>query len=164
MLHGYLCKLPGRQFAFHEGETGRNAYSRGLEHRDDLKNEKEDTPLWKHCLLAHKGVKQSFAMKPLRSIKKSPSDTGRRGSQDNCKQGNIPDEQYKLLAPGLIIQVVASSGLAGDQGEDQAPDLLGGAGRSIGRGGRGGGGERQEGAEVEGIVLEGEGDLQGQAD
>ena len=32
------------------------------------KDEKEDTPLWKHCLLAHNGVKQSFVMKPLRTI------------------------------------------------------------------------------------------------
>ena len=46
--------------ALYEGETGRNAYSRGLEHQRDLRDEKDDSPLWKHCQLIHGGENQSF--------------------------------------------------------------------------------------------------------
>ena len=37
--------------AQYEGETGRNCFSRGLEHQNDLRTMKEDSPLWKHCVV-----------------------------------------------------------------------------------------------------------------
>ena len=46
-----------------KGESGRNAYSRGLEHQRDLQDEKEDSPLWKHCTLQHNNEKVNFSMK-----------------------------------------------------------------------------------------------------
>ena len=46
--------------ALYDGETGRNACTRGLEHQWDLRDEKEDSPLSKHCQLIHGGEKQSF--------------------------------------------------------------------------------------------------------
>ena len=69
---GYMIECCGCQEAGvvvqYSGETGRNSYSRGLEHQDSLKGEKEDSPLWKHCQLKHDGVKQAFTMKVLRSF------------------------------------------------------------------------------------------------
>ena len=35
--------------ATYHGETGRNRYSRGLEHVADLGTRKSTSPLWKHC-------------------------------------------------------------------------------------------------------------------
>ena len=37
--------------AEYEGESGRNAYSRGLEHQNSLRNENKSSPLWKHCTI-----------------------------------------------------------------------------------------------------------------
>ena len=126
--------LGAGQLVYYERETGKNAYSRGLEHRDDLKNEKEDTPLWKHCILAHSGVKQSFVMKPLRSfnspLQRQPNEGVRISASKATIRMNSKNEGHQAL----IIRVVSASGLFGDQEEDQSPVLLGGAGRSRGRG------------------------------
>ena len=48
------------------GETSRTAYLRGREHLEGLAEEKEDNPLWKHCLSDHGGEKVGFRMKVLR--------------------------------------------------------------------------------------------------
>ena len=61
------CQLAGK-WAYYEGETGQNAYTRGLKHQEDLRNEKEDSALWKHSLLEHGRQKQSFVMKTLQSF------------------------------------------------------------------------------------------------
>ena len=55
--------------AVYEGETGRNCYSRGLEHIAGLNNEKDDNPLWKHCQIQHDGRKVDFKMICLKSFK-----------------------------------------------------------------------------------------------
>ena len=138
--------LGAGQWVHYEGETGRNAYSRGLEHRDDLKDEKEDTPLWKHCLLAHNGVKQSFIMKPLRSftspLQRQANEAVRITSSRAHTIMNSKNEWHQ--AP--IVRVVASSGLAGEQGEDQVPVLPARGGRGVrGRGGSAGRGGRYSG-------------------
>ena len=130
------------QLVYYEGETGRNAYSRGLEHRDDLKYEKEDTPLWKHCLLAHRGEKQSFVMKPLRSFNSPLQRQANEGVRITASKATILMNSKNEWHQAPIIRVVAASGLAGDQGEDQSPVLLGAAGRGRGRGGSGGRGGR----------------------
>ena len=61
------CLLAGTP-ALYEGETGRNAYARGLEHQGDLRHRREESPLWKHCQLVHGGETQEFTMKVLRSF------------------------------------------------------------------------------------------------
>ena len=55
--------------AIYEGESGRNAFSRGLEHQRDLHDEKEDSPLWKHCTLQHNNEKVNFSMKTLKGYR-----------------------------------------------------------------------------------------------
>ena len=61
------CHEAGKA-AVYEGESGRNAYSRGLEHQNDLRLEVEDGPLWNHCQVEHLGVKQTFYMEALRGF------------------------------------------------------------------------------------------------
>ena len=61
------CQGRGK-WAHYEGQTSRNVYSRELKHQENLKYEKEDSPLWKHCVLEHQGNKQTFIMKPLRNF------------------------------------------------------------------------------------------------
>ena len=55
--------------AVYEGETGRNCYSRWLEHLAGLKNEKEDNPLWKYFQIQHMEQKVAFKMVCLKSFK-----------------------------------------------------------------------------------------------
>ena len=55
--------------AVYQGETGRNCYSRGLEHLDGLSKEKEDNPLWKYCQIQHGGLKVKLKMICLKSFK-----------------------------------------------------------------------------------------------
>ena len=55
--------------ADYEGETGRNDYSRGLEHQNGLKNIDESNPLWKHCTIQHYGRKGDFKMDVLKNFK-----------------------------------------------------------------------------------------------
>ena len=62
-----VCLMADRK-AIYEGESGRNAYTRGLEHQADLKNEDDDSPLWKHCSLELNAVQVEFAMKALRGF------------------------------------------------------------------------------------------------
>ena len=62
------CLESGKK-AIYKGETGRNCYSRGLEHQDNLKKELDGSPLWKHCSLEHGGEKVHFTMKALRSYR-----------------------------------------------------------------------------------------------
>ena len=50
------------EYAVYEGETGRNAYSRGMEHMDGLIRRDTENPLWKHCNLVHYGTVQNFSM------------------------------------------------------------------------------------------------------
>ena len=53
------CQGRGK-WAHYKGGTSRNVYSTGLEHQENLKYEKEDSSLWKHCVLEHQGNKQTF--------------------------------------------------------------------------------------------------------
>ena len=124
------------QWVHYEGETGRNAYSRRLEHKEDLKYEKEDTPLWKHCLLAHNGVKQSFVMKPPRNFNSPLQRQANEGVRITASRAHIIMNSKNEWHQAPIIRVVTSSGLAGEQGEDQVP-VLPGRGGTEGRG-RGG--------------------------
>ena len=47
----------------YSGESSRSMYQRGQEHLKDLADQKDDSPLWKHCASMHNGVTQEFQMK-----------------------------------------------------------------------------------------------------
>ena len=51
--------------AIYEGETGRNGFTRGLEHLAALRLEDEENAMWKHCVVQHGGVEAEFEMKML---------------------------------------------------------------------------------------------------
>ena len=44
----------------YERETGQNAFSRGLEHQDGLRNEERSSPICKHCIIHHNSRKVNF--------------------------------------------------------------------------------------------------------
>ena len=53
----------------YEGETGRNGFTRGLEHLAALRLQDEENAMWKHCLVEHDGREAEFEMKILRTFK-----------------------------------------------------------------------------------------------
>ena len=59
------CHTAGKPVVY-EAETGRNTYSRGLEHQSNLRNKTPESPLWKHYQLEHGGQIQAFVLKTLK--------------------------------------------------------------------------------------------------
>ena len=55
------CKLAGKKTSY-EGETGRNAFTRGVEHQQGLHQKSEQSALWKHCVLEHSNQEAEFSM------------------------------------------------------------------------------------------------------
>ena len=51
------------------GESSRNMFLRGLEHKKALDSEDKDSVLWEHCQLHHEGIHQQFHMSMLRKHK-----------------------------------------------------------------------------------------------
>ena len=102
--------------AEYEGETGRNTYCRGLEHQADLRTMKEDSPLWKHCVVEHSNEKQVRIL--------------------SSKAQTLMNSRSEFhQAP--ILRVTISRGLELEQGEVHSHQ-----GWRQGRGSRGGGGGR----------------------
>ena len=57
------CQMDGLS-TIYEGETARNAFTRGMEHQDALRLEDEENALWKQCIrmVQHSGIKAEFCM------------------------------------------------------------------------------------------------------
>ena len=60
----------GAEAANYIGETGRNAYTRGQQHLQLLKNKSTDSPLWSHCMEHHGSERAEFRMKVMASFQK----------------------------------------------------------------------------------------------
>ena len=145
------CLLDGKK-AVYEGETGRNPYSRGLEHQDNLRNELEDSPLWKHCTLEHGGEKVKFCMKALRSFKSPMMRQVNEPVRISASRADMLLNSKNEFHQAPLTRLVVLTGLQGDQGEDQGrvfPGDGGGMRHTPSRGrqgqGRGAGGGRGRG-------------------
>ena len=46
----------------YSGETGRNAYTRGLKHKEEYNKRVEGSAMWKHCVQHHNSERQMFKM------------------------------------------------------------------------------------------------------
>merc|ERR1712016_50216 len=56
------CQRAGRKTCYC-GESGKNGYTRGGEHRAACRLKNEENALYKHCLLEHGGMQAEFSMK-----------------------------------------------------------------------------------------------------
>ena len=94
----------------YEGETGRNGYSRGLEHQNGLRNEDESNPLWKHCTIQHGGRKVHFRMDILKTFKYPLMRQNDEGVRVKCSKADIlMNSRSEFHQPG-IVRVVAYRG------------------------------------------------------
>ena len=118
--------------AVYEGETGRNCYSRGLEHLAGLSSEKDDNPLWKHCEIQHNGQKVAFKMVCLRSFKTAYMRQVNEGVRIACCNADICMNSKAEFHQPSIIRVTNTLGNSNE--EQTGPGASRGARRGAGAG------------------------------
>ena len=133
-----ICLKAGRK-AIYEGESGRNAYSRGLEHQADLRNEDDESPLWKHCTLEHSGEKVEFVIKALIGFNSCLEMQVNEAVRVTDSRANVILNSKNKFHQAPIVRVIVASGLHGEQGESQEATITTrarpGPGRGQGRAG-----------------------------
>ena len=77
----------------------------------------DNSPLWKHCSLEHNRVKVEFAMKPLRGFTSCLEQQVNEAVRVTGSQADVIHHE----AP--ITRVIVASGLYGEQGESQDPNI-----------------------------------------
>ena len=137
-----------KMVASYEGESGRNPYTRGLEHQNDLRNKNENSPLWKHVLIQHNGQQVSFKMDALRSFKHPMVRQVNEGARIKLTKADICMNSRSEFHQPSIVRVLAVRGNL-NEFQTGAPFLLAGGrgmggtrGTSLLDGGRGMGGTR----------------------
>ena len=132
------CLVSGKAVVY-EGESGRNAYSRGLEHQADLRNKVQDSPLWKHCLLEHEGQVQTFKMRVLRCFTSCLDRLCNEAVRITESKAELVMNSKSEWHQAPIRRVVPTHGLQEEQGEYPASREGWLVGRGGGPGGRAGG-------------------------
>ena len=130
------CLIAGKQTEY-EGESTRNAFSRGLEHCEALRNEREDSPLWKHCQLAHNGEKQVFSMEVTGSFQSCLERKINEAVRITSNKADFIMNSKTEFHQAPMVRVVTTNDLQVEQGEDHGWIAVGdrGAGcRAVGRG------------------------------
>ena len=133
------CQVAGKVTEY-EGETGRNGYTRGIEHLAAMRLEDDENALWKHCQIDHDGRIAEFSMTVLRSHRTplvTQVDEAVRIviSRAECIM-NSKSEWHQ--AP--LVRIIPVSGLQEDQGAGRGSLQQGGE-----RGGRRGGSRGRRG-------------------
>ena len=131
--------------AIYHGETGRNGYTRGLEHYAGLKSKKEDNPLWKHCSIQHNGKIVQFKMVCLKTFKTAFLRQINEGVRIACSRADICMNSKAEFHQPSIIRVSANLGNTNEEQTGIQPQGGGRGARSrgtrsrgvMGRGGRG---------------------------
>ena len=125
------CHLDGVS-SLYEGETGRNAYTRGKEHLDALRLENEDNALWKHCLVQHNGEKAVFSMKVLGVFYTCLVRQVNEGVRIQKSRAQCLMNSKTEFHQHPVVRIIPVRGLQEEQGE-----AAGGQAQGRGRGGRG---------------------------
>ena len=105
--------------AEYEGDSGRNGYSRGLEHQQGLRNECEKSPLWKHCQLMHSGEKQSFMMNILKSFNRCLERQTNKTVRITSSKAEVVLNGKSEFHQAPISRIVVTAGLQALQEEEQ---------------------------------------------
>ena len=130
----------------YEGETGRNGFTRGLEHLAALRLEDEENAMWKHCVVQHGGVEAEFEMKILRSFNSCLERQVNEAVRIIINKADIVMNSKSEFRQAPIIRVVPTTGLQEEQeGSRSSPWGRGGTrGLARGRSFRGRVGDRRE--------------------
>ena len=112
------CLMAGRS-AEYDGEAARNCFTRGLEHQGGVRNEREESPLWKHCQLVHGGEKQIFSMVVTGSFHSCLERQINEAVRITSSKADIVMNSKSEFHQAPIVRVVATNGLQMEQGEEQ---------------------------------------------
>jgi hypothetical protein len=64
VVYALCCDVCGVDDVCYVGDTGQNAYTRGLKHMANYRGRQTDSPLWKHAQMAHGGsLEVSYSVK-----------------------------------------------------------------------------------------------------
>ena len=90
--------------AIYQRETGRNGFSRGLEHISGLKKKrKKDNSLWKHCVLRHNSKLVKFRMVCLKSFKTALMRQINEGVRIACSRADIcMNSKAEFYQPSIV--------------------------------------------------------------
>ena len=85
------CNIEGCNHVYH-GETGRNAYTRGLEHKDSLRLQDQSSPLWRHTSEMHSDIDPppTYTMRVTGTFKNDPT---LRQITEGTKIHNTPEHR-----------------------------------------------------------------------
>ena len=108
------CLLAGRS-TIYEGETGRNAFARGLEHQQGLRQKSEQSALWKHCILEHSSQEADFSMKIIQCHTSSLCRQVHEAVRITRTQAEIILNSKSEFHQATLVRVVATTGLQEDQ-------------------------------------------------
>ena len=129
------CRLAGKT-ALYDGETGRNAHTRGSEHQAALRLESEESPLWKHCVLEHQSVKADFSMRALRSYSSCLVRQVNEAVRIQMSKADFLLNSKSEFHQAPLIRVVPVVGMREEQGVEEQGGGVQGGGRGRGGGGR----------------------------
>ena len=122
--------------SIYEGETGRNGFTRGLEHLAALRLEDEENAMWKHCLVQHDGIKAEFEMKILRTFNSCLERQVNEAVRIVITKADIILNSKSEFRQAPIIRIVPTNGLQEEQeGSSSRSNFLPrGGGRGLARG------------------------------
>ena len=137
------CQRDGFK-SIYEGETGRNGFTRGLEHLAALRLQDEENAMWKHCLVEHDGREAEFEMKILRTFKSCLDRQVNKAVRIIISKADIVMNSKSEFRQAPIIRVVPTTGSHEEQEGSRNNSWAGGGGGGMARGGgrgqtRGGG-------------------------
>ena len=99
----------------YEGETGRNAFTQGIEHQQGLRQKSGNRALWKQCVLEHSSQEADFSMQVIQS---HTSCLGRQAHETvritRTKTEIILNSKLEFHQAPLV-RVVATNGLQVEQ-------------------------------------------------
>ena len=127
------CLRAGRS-SLYEGETGRNGFTRGLEHIAALRLEDEENALWKHCLVEHGGFKAEFEMKCLRSFNSCLERQVNEAVRIVITKADMILNSRSEFRQAPIIRIVPTTGLQEEQEGSRSNNLAMRGGRGMARG------------------------------
>ena len=121
--------------SIYEGETGKNGFTRGLEHLAVLRLEDEENAMWKHCLVQHDGLQAEFEMKILRTFNSCLERQVNEAVRIVITKAYIILNSKSEFRQAPIIRIVPTNGLQEEQeGSSSRNSWPRGGGRSLARG------------------------------
>ena len=124
----------------YEGETGRNAFCRGLEHKQGLKQKSEKSALWKHCVSEHSSQEAEFSMKIIQSHSSCLSRQVHESVRISRTEAEFILNSKSEFHQAPLVRVVATTGLQEEQSTASSQGLGERTGGRSGRGARRGAG------------------------